>query len=143
MPEAKQPSELTLLRNEYKEALGKNPSPKLDAAALRAAIDAAKAPPADPPADEPEAQQPEAEQPEAPAAEKPKASSKKAAKAAEAPEAPKGTALLDHDDPDASANHAGIEIVRGANGLYLVPLGFVEHLVAHGFRVVGAPAEEA
>lgn len=55
---------------------------------------------------------------------------------APAPQAPPLTAYLDHDDKEASANVAGVPIVRGDNGLFLAPLSVVEHLLPHGFRVV-------
>lgn len=98
-------NELGALRAEYKDIVGKLPSPKFDAEALRLKIAEARS----------RGDQGEPE---------------------EAPEAPKGTALLDHDDQDASANVQGVEIVRGKNNLFLVPRTFVDHLTAHGFRVV-------
>jgi hypothetical protein len=58
------------------------------------------------------------------------------AAAAEVPEAPLHLAFLDHDDTDASASVAGVLVVRGDNGLYLVPLTLVPDLLPHGFRVV-------
>jgi hypothetical protein len=127
----KAPSELTTLRREFKEATGKNPSPKLTADDLTAKIAEAKAAPPEAGAVEPPPA--DADKPEAPA----KVSKAKPKPEAE-PEAPKGTALLDHDDPNAAASHEGVEIVRGKNGLYLAPLAFVDALVPHGFRVVGA-----
>lgn len=54
----------------------------------------------------------------------------------ELPDVQKGLALLEHDDPNATATHEGVEIVRGKDGFYLAPLAFAEHLEPHGFRVV-------
>jgi hypothetical protein len=53
-----------------------------------------------------------------------------------APDVPSGTAYLDHDDPNASASYFGADIVRDAEGLFLVPLHAVEHLLSHGFRLI-------
>lgn len=54
----------------------------------------------------------------------------------EAPKPPHNTAYLDHDDPNAAATHGGVDIVRGDNGLFLVPLAFVKELASHGFTTV-------
>lgn len=103
MADAAKSSELSALRAEYKALTGKNPSPRLDAPALRAKIaqsgDAGSVP-------------------------------------ASAAKPPAGTAYLDHDDPAASASYLGAEIVRGAEGLFLVPIHAVEQLIAHGFRLI-------
>lgn len=131
-------SELTLLREEFKATLGKNASPKLTADDLRAAIAAAATAIADGAAPADAGANADSNEPAPAAAAKPAAQKggKKAKAAAEAEEAPKGTALLDHPDPGCSASHQGVEIVRGKNGLYLVPLSFVPELLPHGFSLV-------
>lgn len=128
MAEEAKKNELSALRAEYKAIVGKNPSPRLNADGLRAKIAELKAAPA---ADEKPAD-------DAPAAEAEAAPAAAEAAAPAPPEAPRGTALLDHDDADASASYNGVEIVRGKNKLFLAPLGAVEDLQSHGFRLVGS-----
>jgi hypothetical protein len=74
-----------------------------------------------------------AESVETPAAEEPEQA---AAPEPSAPDTPAGTAYMDHDDADASASYFGAEIVRGPEGLFLVPVHAIEHLVAHGFKLI-------
>jgi hypothetical protein len=121
-------NELQALREQYKAATGKNPAPNMNADKLREKI--AAAPPAlDPAAQSPaEAAAPAAVEEPAPApvVEAPKP----------APAAPLHTALLDHADPEASAVVNGMPVVRGKDGLFLVPITLVDELTPHGFYVV-------
>jgi hypothetical protein len=127
-------AELNDLRAAYKEATGKNPAPNMSAETLQAKIDEALAATAaaEGGADDGAAADHVDEGAEA-AAEAPAA-------AEEVPQAPPLTAYLDHDDEDASATCMGLPVVRGDNGLYLVPLAFVDQLTAHGFRLVSEGA---
>lgn len=141
----KAPSELTVLRQEFKAATGKNASPKLTADDLRAAIAAASTPaPDDAEAEaQPEAEAPAQADADAPAAEAPQAAKKggKKAKAAadEGGLPPHGTALIRHaSDPKATISYQGVELSPDKAGLILVPLAAVDELAAHGFELVKA-----
>jgi hypothetical protein len=133
-------TKITDLRKAFTEATGKNPSPRDDAATLQTKIDAAKAESAkgggNGGGDELEALKAKLAAAEARADEAEGKLAEVAEASDAAPVAPMGTALLDHDDADVTASFMGAELVRGDNGLFLVPLSAVEELKAHGFHVV-------
>jgi hypothetical protein len=150
-------SELKAIRDAYKAATGKNPSPRDDAATLErkiaehkaaesASSDAggAGASDADKDAGGPEGGAGGASEADAGDAgdagktePKPKAEpkAKAKAKAEEVPEAPDGTAYVRHPE-HVGCSFRGVEIVPDEEGLCLVPLSAVTELASHGFELV-------
>lgn len=120
MEEKTKSSELGELRKQYKELVGKGPSPKLDADALRAKIEDLKANGSEASGDA---------KAEAPAK---KAAAKKAPKEP-TPSAP-GTAFMRHPE-GIGASYGGVSLEPQKDGKVLVPLQAVEELQAHGFEV--------
>lgn len=57
---------------------------------------------------------------------------------------PPGFVTVDHDDPGASVGFGGATYTRDADGLLVVPVSILAHILPHGFRLPpDAPAHGA